>query len=75
MCDLSCIRHKGSGVVTQEAHSALVILGPIIREGVAVAHVLSAIAGVDGQLVLCRLVPQMHHVPQVCLQLLQQKKH
>lgn len=35
------------------------------------AHILGAIAGVDRQLVLRGLVPQMHHVPQVRLQLLQ----
>ena len=46
------------------------ILRSVVWEGVSVAHILSAAARVDGKLVLCGLVPQMHHVPQVCLQLL-----
>ena len=57
-----------------ETHSALVILRPVVWEGVAMAHILRAVAGVDRQLVLRSLVPQVHCVPQVRLQLLQAQK-
>ena len=67
-CALETMLHCGTSV--RETHPSLVILGPVIREGVSVAHVLSAIAGVDGKLVLCCLGPQVHHVPQVRLQFL-----
>ena len=47
----------------------------VIWEGVPVAHILGAIVGVDRQLVLCTLLPQMHHLAQIALQLLSSTKH
>ena len=47
----------------------------VIREGIPVAHILGAIVGVDRKLILCTLLPQMHHLAQVALQLLSSTKH
>ena len=47
----------------------------VIWEGIPVAHILCAVVGVDRQLVLCTLLPQMHHLAQVALQFLSSTKH
>lgn len=69
------LQDKLCAALEEATYPALMPLRAVIWEGISVAHILRAIVGVDRKLVLCTLLPQMHHLAQVALQLLSSAKH